>query len=139
MTDDTINLRNILIVEDEKLFSQLLSVALQDAGKYSIDLASNGNEALDLIGKKEYELVMTDIHMPEMNGQDFIKKLRAKDADIGMIVLTAFPKVNYIREFNDLGIEEFLSKDECDLLALQELVREFFRKRDIAFLAEDFD
>lgn len=139
MCEEVVNLRNILIVEDEKLFSQLLSDALQDDGKYSIDLAENGKEAFGLIAKKEYELVMTDIHMPEMSGQEFIKKLRSQNQDIGIIVLTAFPKVNYIREFNDLGIEEFLTKDDCDLIALQELVQEFFRKRDIEFLAEDFE
>ncbi|PCJ18764.1 MAG: hypothetical protein COB02_10040 [Candidatus Cloacimonadota bacterium] len=133
------NLRNILIVEDELLFSQLLSDALQDAGNYCIDLASNGKEALEALNNKEYELVMTDIHMPEMNGQEFIKKLRVQNSEIGIIVLTAFPKVNYIREFNDLGIEDFLSKDECDLVALQNLVKEFFRKRDVDFLAADFE
>ncbi|MCO4781155.1 MAG: response regulator [Candidatus Cloacimonetes bacterium] len=138
MCEKAIILRNILIIEDEKLFSQLLSDALQDDGKYSIDLAENGKEAFKLMQDKEYELVMTDIHMPEMSGQEFIKALRSTNQDIGIIVLTAFPKVNYIREFNDLGIEEFLTKDDCDLMALQELVQEFFRKRDIEFLADDF-
>lgn len=138
MCEEIVNLRNILIVEDEKLFSQLLSDALQDGGQYSIDLAKNGKQALELIGNKEYELMMTDIHMPEMSGQELIKKIRSNNQDMGIIVLTAFPKVNYIREFNDLGIDEFLTKDDCDLIALQDLVQEFFRKRDIEFLADDF-
>ena len=58
--------------------------------------------------------------------------------DVGIIVLTAFPQADYIKQFNDLEIVEFLSKDECDLIALQTLVSSYLHKQKVEFLSEDF-
>ena len=63
----------ILIVEDEKLFAQLLSDALSDQENVEVNMASNGKIALQMIEDTEYNLVLTDIHMPEMNGREFLK------------------------------------------------------------------
>jgi len=131
-------MRKLLIVEDEKLFAQLLSDAFSDIEGTEVDMAGNGKEALEMLSKKTYDLVLTDIHMPEMNGRELLKSIRSKDNDVGIIILTAFPEVDYIKEFNDLGIEDFLSKAECDLKSLQELVSEYFRRKEIEFLSESF-
>lgn len=128
----------ILIVEDEKLFAQLLSDALSDQENVEVSMASNGKIALQMLEDTEYNLVLTDIHMPEMNGREFLKNLRGLNNDVGIIVLTAFPQADYIKQFNDLEIVEFLSKDECDLIALQTLVSSYLHKQKVEFLSEDF-
>lgn len=128
----------ILIVEDEKLFAQLLSDALSDQENVEVNMASNGKIALQMLEDTEYNLVLTDIHMPEMNGREFLKNLRGLNNDVGIIVLTAFPQADYIKQFNDLEIVEFLSKDECDLIALQTLVSSYLHKQKVEFLSEDF-
>ena len=128
----------ILIVEDEKLFAQLLSDALSDQENVEVNMASNGKIALQMLEDTEYNLVLTDIHMPEMNGREFLKNLRGLNNDVGIIVLTAFPQADYIKQFTDLEIVEFLSKDECDLIALQTLVSSYLHKQKVEFLSEDF-
>ena len=129
----------ILIVEDEKLFAQLLSDALSDQENVEVSIASNGKIALEMIDETEFNLVLTDIHMPEMNGREFLKHLRSISNNIGIVVLTAFPQADYIKEFNDLEIVEFLSKDECDLIALQTLVSSYLHRQKVEFLSEDFE
>ena len=129
----------ILIVEDEKLFAQLLSDALSDQENVEVSMASNGKIALQMLEDTEFNLVLTDIHMPEMNGREFLKNLRSLNNDVGIIVLTAFPQADYIKQFNDLEIVEFLSKDECDLIALQTLVSTYLHKQKVEFLSEGFN
>jgi len=131
-------LHRLLIVEDEKLFSQLLCDALADIEGTEVDIAHNGNEALEKIANTSYDLILTDIQMPQMNGKELLKNIRSRDEDVGILVLTAFPEVDYIREFNDLGIEDFLSKTECDLEKLQQMVMEYFRRKEIEFLSDSF-
>lgn len=131
-------LHRILIVEDEKLFSQLLCDALSDLEATAVDLAGNGQEALEKISKADYDLIITDIQMPLMNGKDLLKNIRSINQNVGILVLTAFPEVDYIREFNSLGIEDFLSKTECDLELLQQMVQGFLRRRQIEFLSDVF-
>ena len=51
---------------------------------------SNGKIALEMMDETEFNLVLTDIHMPEMNGREFLKHLRSIVITIGIVVLTAF-------------------------------------------------
>ena len=128
----------ILVVEDEKLFAELLSDALSDQENVEVSIAPNGKVALEMIAQTEFNLVLTDIHMPEMNGREFLRNLRGLNNNLGIVVLTAFPQADYIKEFNDLEVVEFLSKDECDLQALQSLVASYLHRQKIDFLSEDF-
>ena len=128
----------ILVVEDEKLFAQLLSDALSDQENVEVSIAPNGKVALEMIAETEFNLVLTDIHMPEMNGREFLKHLRGLNNNVGIVVLTAFPQADYIKEFNDLEIVEFLSKDECDLQALQSLVAAYLHRQKVEFLSDGF-
>ena len=137
--DGYYTMKRILIVEDERLFAQLLCDALSDQEDTEVVVAHNGREALEIMDESQFDLLLTDIHMPELNGRELLKNLRSRDNQVGIIVLTAFPEVDYIKEFNDLGIVEFLSKDECDLSALQELVADYFHRQKVDFLADAFD
>ena len=63
--------KKILIVEDEASLCEMLVTVLEDEG-YHVDSASNGNEALELMSRNEYNLLATDLYMPVMNGFDLI-------------------------------------------------------------------
>ena len=63
--------KKILIVEDEITLCEMLSTVLKDEG-YLIETASNGSEALELMNKNNYDLLVTDLYMPVMNGFDLI-------------------------------------------------------------------
>jgi YesN/AraC family two-component response regulator len=138
--DQEIIKRQVLIVEDEKLFGTLLSDAINDDDELEAFCVLNGKEGLKLLEEKNIELIITDIHMPEMDGREFIDKVCMRYGDsLGIIVLTAFPKEDYIRELNQHDIVEFLTKDECDLEFLLNHVKEFFRRKNIDLLCSDED
>ncbi|MBW7874827.1 MAG: response regulator [Candidatus Cloacimonetes bacterium] len=128
--------KKILIVEDERLFAQLLCDALQALPNVIVHVAENGVLALERFQSDSYDLIFTDIHMPEMNGVEFLKKIRTLNDKVGIFVLTAHVQENYIRTFNNLGIEDFLAKSDCDLMELRNLVLNYFHKQAVQLFAE---
>lgn len=68
-------LKKILIVEDEKPLANSLALKLIHAG-YEIRLAHDGKEAIDIIKKEKFNLVLLDLIMPKMNGFEVLKKLK---------------------------------------------------------------
>lgn len=68
----------ILIVDDEYLIADILGFALEDEG-YMTVTASNGKKGLEVLTRERPELVITDFMMPEMNGLEFAKAIRARD------------------------------------------------------------
>ena len=83
---------NILIVDDEKEYSKVVSMILKDAG-YSTDICSNGEEAIEYIKKNEVSLIITDIRMPKMNGEELIVEVNKLGQDIDILVVTAYASI----------------------------------------------
>lgn len=83
----------VLIVDDEVELRQALRVRLTSAG-FSCEVASNGKEALSLIGRWQPSIIVTDLVMPDMNGYELCRKLQEDEnlASIPVIVLTAVPQ-----------------------------------------------
>ncbi|MFN3477084.1 MAG: response regulator, partial [Candidatus Methylomirabilales bacterium] len=79
--------RHILIVDDEEDFGETLKRALVREG-YRVGLARNGKEALKALEEERYDLIITDLVMPEMGGLGFLKEIRAKGLDLPVIVVT---------------------------------------------------
>lgn len=77
---------HILVVDDDRITIEIISVALQKEN-HVIAKAENGLEALKLIKQSSFDLVITDMVMPEMNGLDLLKEIRK--SDIPVIVMTA--------------------------------------------------
>ena len=83
---------NILIVDDEKEYSKVVSMILKDAG-YSTDTCSNGEEAIEYIKRNEVSLIITDIRMPKMNGEELIVEINKLGQDIDILVVTAYASI----------------------------------------------
>ena len=83
---------NILIVDDEKEYSKVVSMILKDAG-YSTDTCSNGEEAIEYIKKNEVSLIITDIRMPKMSGEELIVEVNKLGQDIDILVVTAYASI----------------------------------------------
>ncbi|HCN46348.1 MAG TPA: response regulator [Pseudomonas sp.] len=66
----------VLVVDDEYVISDILELALEDAG-YQVEKASNGARALEMLEKTRVELLITDYMMPVMNGEELARNLRA--------------------------------------------------------------
>ena len=76
----------ILTVDDSRTMLKMLAFTLQNAG-YEVLQAENGQEGLDLLGKSEVDIIITDINMPVMDGITFIQRLREDKARAGVPVL----------------------------------------------------
>lgn len=81
--------RRILVVDDEEDFGETLRRALVKEG-YRVGLARSGKEALRALGEERYDLIITDLVMPEMGGLGFLKEIRAKGLSLPVIVITAY-------------------------------------------------
>ena len=100
---------NILVVEDEKNIREGLGRSLEMDG-YNILLAGDGKEGLELININEIDLVISDLKMPEMSGEELLKKITASNPTVPVIILTGHgtieSAVNAMRD----GAFDFLTK-----------------------------
>jgi len=83
---------NILVVDDEEVMRSLICDVLGDMG-YRIKTASSGKEALEKIKQSEFSIIITDLKMPEIDGLELLKRIKAMDLDICVIIITAYPSI----------------------------------------------
>lgn len=99
----------VLYVEDEEDIRHqmlgLLRILFNE-----VDVACDGFEGLELFDKRSYDLVITDIQMPNMNGLDMVEHIRMKSAEIPVIITTAFSDQEYFIRSIDLKIDKYLLK-----------------------------
>lgn len=78
---------SILLVDDDELVRNLLSEILRRAD-YEVEIAQNGQEAIKLYGERAYDLIVTDLLMPEKEGLEMIMELRRLHPEIRIIAMT---------------------------------------------------
>jgi len=103
--------KNILVVEDSG-FMQQLEQRYLESDNYNVTIANNGKEALEILKQDTFDLIISDIDMPIMNGWDFIKNVRKNDVykDIPAIALTSLDS-DYDKQFaKEIGFNDFLNK-----------------------------
>ncbi|CAD5969185.1 Adenylate cyclase [Planktothrix tepida] len=101
----------VLIVDDNEVNRDLLAKRLQRQG-YGVTVASNGFEALELMGSMSLDLVLLDIMMPQMNGYQVLETLKADPAlrHIPVVMISAVNDIDSIVRCIELGAEDYLSK-----------------------------
>jgi len=97
----------LLIVEDEKNLRDLYGEELVDAG-YEVVKASNGKIAIDLIRNDNFDLIIMDIRMPEMDGIETLGKVITMEKKIPVIIYTAYS--NYKSNFMTWTADAYLTK-----------------------------
>ena len=100
--------QTILIVDDEINTCQGLARALKY--EWNTETASNGNEALKIFGKKTIDLVLTDVKMPGMSGIELLKKLKEINAQVPVIVMSAYNETETVVEAVKAGAYDFITK-----------------------------
>jgi len=111
---------NILVVDDERGLCAGVQEALKREG-YVVDAANDARTALQLIGERLYNLVLTDMKMPELSGLQLLKEARQKSRDTLFILMTAFGTVESAVEAMKEGAYDYLSKP-LDMQRLRALV-----------------
>ncbi len=123
---------NILIVEDEQRLADILKKQLEESG-FNAEIAYDGYIGKQLVEKNKYNLVILDINLPLINGYDLCKEIRKTNANIPIIMLTAFGTPdNKIAGF-DVGADDYMVKP-FDFRELLARLNVFLRRSDSNFI-----
>lgn len=99
----------VLLVEDEANYRQVIAMMLADLDLL-LDEAADGVQALELLEKQDYDLLITDLNMPRMDGVSLIKELDHRGRQIPTVVITAYGSVDSAVETLRLGAVDYLQK-----------------------------
>ena len=107
----------ILLVEDEIMLAEILSDTLSDRD-FAVDLARDGVQGLELASNSQYDVIVTDVMMPKMDGFTMVKKLRSQGCSTPVLFLTARCATEDVVKGFDLGGNDYLKKP----FAIDELI-----------------
>ena len=99
----------ILVVDDEELIRDLLRMVLVDEG-YTVVTAADGEEAIVRLNTSPFDLVITDLVMPKVNGVEVLRAAKAIDPDYPVMVITGYPSVETVTKLVRLGAGDYLTK-----------------------------
>jgi CheY-like chemotaxis protein len=113
---------SILVVEDSDPMRDIICFILEEVG-YHVESASNGKEGFELFTQKHFDMVFTDLKMPEMNGFELAEKIKSTNKDIPIVLVTAWAMDYSEHELRSKGIDYIVKKPFHDIQLLQ-LVRD---------------
>ena len=99
----------ILVVDDEAIIQTLLSEVLTEEG-YEVTTADNGKEAIELLERSKFDLVITDIVMPVLNGIEVLLAAKRIDMSYPAIVITGYHSVDSVVRLVNLGAADYIAK-----------------------------
>ncbi|WP_246944502.1 response regulator [Bacillus sp. AK128] len=111
----------ILIVDDQFGIRILLNEVFQKEG-YQTFQAANGYQALEIVDKHSPDLVLLDMKIPGMDGIEILKRMKAVDQEIRVIIMTAYGELDMIQEAKDLGAITHFAKP-FDIDEIREAVK----------------
>lgn len=100
----------VLVVDDDEHVRQIMYDVLTKIGKYRVDVASDGFEGLEKIENNKYDLVFSDIMMPNLNGYDFIKEATKKDHYLPIVAITGYASIDNAVLAMKEGARDFITK-----------------------------
>ncbi|PKK91457.1 MAG: hypothetical protein CVV64_06795 [Candidatus Wallbacteria bacterium HGW-Wallbacteria-1] len=100
---------HILIIDDEAIMRKALQATLRKGG-HQVDIAINGMEGLEKALEGNYEIVFTDMRMPELGGMEVLSAIKEKRPDIFVVVMTAFGTIESAVEAMRKGAYDYLTK-----------------------------
>lgn len=102
----------IMVVEDSRHQRDFLATALRRDG-HDVVTAENGSQALERLAAENFELILTDIFMPDCDGLELIRRIRAHDNRLPLIAMSAGKRGDlFLRVAETFGADAVLSKDE---------------------------
>jgi len=100
----------ILVVDDEPNMLRLLKTILTDRTGYEVDTTNNPLEVSQLLKEKSYDLVISDLKMPLVDGIDLIDIIRKIDAQLPIVIITAYGTLETAEEAVEKGAYDFITK-----------------------------
>lgn len=118
---------HILIVDDEERFRNTMRKLLEAEG-LNAQTASNAKNALDILSKESFDVIILDVRMPEMNGVEALKKIRNIDPYLEVIIMTGYASVDTAREIMATGAFDYLLKPYSIELLLEKIEAAYDRR-----------
>jgi two-component system NtrC family sensor kinase len=101
---------SILVVDDEKENCDLFSEVLTSEGNYHVECAYNGQQALDMAQATRYDVIISDITMPKLDGLSFLKELKRRNSDVEVIMISGAGSIDSAVDAFKSQAFDFLSK-----------------------------
>lgn len=118
-------IKNILIIEDDRFIGEMYVRSLQLAG-YSVEWAIDGNDGLVMAKNKPYDLIIIDIMLPEIKGDDILNELRGEEKDLipnsKILIMTNFLQDDVSREALASRADGYLIKADITPRKLLEII-----------------
>jgi two-component system KDP operon response regulator KdpE len=106
MTTDRLN---ALVVDDEPSFRRVLRTSLATSG-FAIEEARSGEEAVAILGRSDFDLVLLDVNMPGMGGVEACREIRAQMPEIGIVMVTVQDGESEIVKALEAGADDYITK-----------------------------
>jgi len=132
-------MNRVLIVDDEKSMRELLLIMLKKEG-YAVSAADNGEHALQAIRNDIYDLIITDIRMPNIDGIELLKEVKDLSPETVVIVITAYASTETAVDAMKLGAYDYITKpfknEEIRLVVQKALEKRSLRKENLLLRRE---
>jgi len=132
--------KSILIVDDDELMRSFIGTVLKEEG-YHTEEAANGRQGLAKLLSGEFDVVLTDLRMPDLSGMDLMREGKKEKPDVRWIILTAFGSISNAVEAMKAGASDYLTKPLQNPHELRHVIRRVLREidseRTISLLAEE--
>lgn len=109
MTNGTTHTKSILVVDDDKGITSLLKELLEDEG-YTVSVTWSAEDALQKVKKNSYDLMITDLVLPSMRGNELLKRVKARCPELPVILITAFGTMDFAVQVMREGATDFIAK-----------------------------
>jgi len=115
----------LLLIDDDANLCQVISYQLKKIG-YDVDVTNSGGEGLEAYRQGNYDIVLTDIQMPDISGIQVLQEIRKQDKDVVIILITAYGSVENALEACRMGADDYITKpfgQEQLLFVIEKTVR----------------
>jgi two-component system response regulator PilR (NtrC family) len=99
----------VMVVDDEAIMRNLLLKILEQEG-YRVTLVSSAKEAVEKLNNEKFELVLSDVKMPDMDGFQLLKKIKEEWPQTAIIMMTGYGDAYTVKEALMLGADEYITK-----------------------------
>jgi two-component system response regulator PilR (NtrC family) len=127
-------MEKILVIDDEKSILDLLSVVFEKEG-YLVETSLSATRAVEFMGHKDFDLIISDIKMPKMNGMELLKYVKENRPDIPVIMITAYGTIKQAVEALKAGAMDYVVKpfdvEELKIIVAQGLEKKRLREENI--------
>ncbi len=121
--------KQILVLDDEEMILDLLQETFQSTG-YEVDTASSGKEAFEKCSSRRYDLLVTDLKLPDINGVEVLTRVKKKYPMMGVILITAYGSIKNAVQAMKKGAFDYVTKP-FNLDELELIVSKYFEFQDL--------